>query len=611
VAIRLLVASTLLVVALDGGGYGLSSRHALAVLVWWTLFLGVSTKLLPEPPIDRTGAGAIALFAGYSILALSSAFWSSDVEAAVLEADRALLYLGVLILTVTLARPALLTAWSDGLAIGIVAVASIALTSRLFPGLIAAPRLSEYLPNADARLSYPLNYWNGLGLLCALAVPLLLRAAVDAKRPLVRAMACAPLPAFAAVFVYTSSRGAVLVACAGATLFVVLTHSRRRSAALGALSAAGALAAVLVVLPSTSGAMTNGARVGSAVLLLGVSAATGVGAAAFGGRLPERLPVPSLRLAIPFAVGFVGLGLLAIDPGQRLAKFRMVPAEPSATTVADHLSSGSGSGRWQFWSSALDAFGTAPILGRGAGSFEAWWAQHGTLAVFIRDSHSLYFETLAELGLLGLLLICGMIAFAAASGLRNLTADRGGPSSTRAALLATAAAYVLAAGIDWMWEMTVVSLVGFVCFGLILVRPRAPERTRGASAATLLAVVACACFVIELLPLLARAELDASRTAAAKGDLTGALDHAERARVLQPWGSTPYVQIALVHERAAQTAAAREAIRRAIDRDPSDWRLWLLSARFATKDADIAEARRTLARARELNPRSPFFAPRR
>jgi Flp pilus assembly protein TadD len=46
----------------------------------------------------------------------------------------------------------------------------------------------------------------------------------------------------------------------------------------------------------------------------------------------------------------------------------------------------------------------------------------------------------------------------------------------------------------------------------------------------------------------------------------------------------------------------------AIDRDRTDWRLWLVSARIETEAGNITEARSDLRRAKSLNPRSPLFA---
>ena len=67
-------------------------------------------------------------------------------------------------------------------------------------------------------------------------------------------------------------------------------------------------------------------------------------------------------------------------------------------------------------------------------------------------------------------------------------------------------------------------------------------------------------------------------------------------------------RVALLEEQTGDLKAARARIGDALDRDPSDWRLWFVSARIDVKAGFIGEARKSLARARALNPRSPLFA---
>ena len=62
-----------------------------------------------------------------------------------------------------------------------------------------------------------------------------------------------------------------------------------------------------------------------------------------------------------------------------------------------------------------------------------------------------------------------------------------------------------------------------------------------------------------------------------------------------------------MREELGQLRAARRALAAAIERDGSDWRLRLVATRLAVKDGDVATARRELARARSLNPRSPLL----
>ena len=51
-----------------------------------------------------------------------------------------------------------------------------------------------------------------------------------------------------------------------------------------------------------------------------------------------------------------------------------------------------------------------PLLGTGAGSFEARFVREGSIGLPARDAHNLYLETLAELGPVGLALLLATVA---------------------------------------------------------------------------------------------------------------------------------------------------------------------------------------------------------
>ena len=283
--------------------------------------------------------------------------------------------------------------------------------------------------------------------------------------------------------------------------------------------------------------------------------------------------------------------------------------------VKAHLLSGSGSGRWQFWDAALDEFRTSAIHGRGAGSYADWWAAHGALATSIQDAHSLYLESLGELGAVGLALLLlpfGAGAFFVATRLRHLQVEE---RIAVAGLSALVCGYLVAAGIDWMWELTAVSIVAFAGLALVVgtcARPRRPRPRRrgrrfvalGAATITVAWLAICAA----ALPLLTHLEIGASQAAAREGRTVAALHAASSAIRLQPWAAEPYLQLALVAEQAGRLSVADTAIRRAIARAPDDWHLWLVATRVQTKQGRVAAARRSLRRARSLNPRSPLFA---
>ena len=116
--------------------------------------------------------------------------------------------------------------------------------------------------------------------------------------------------------------------------------------------------------------------------------------------------------------------------------------------------------------------------------------------------------------------------------------------------------------------------------------------------AALAAAMACA----EALPMLTELKLRSSQDAALRGDGRAATNDALDAHDLEPWAASPDLQLALVYERARRLAAARSAIDAATRRDPSDWRLWLVSARVAAKQGAVGDARIRLRHARELSP---------
>jgi Flp pilus assembly protein TadD len=111
----------------------------------------------------------------------------------------------------------------------------------------------------------------------------------------------------------------------------------------------------------------------------------------------------------------------------------------------------------------------------------------------------------------------------------------------------------------------------------------------------------------QVIALLAETRLDASQAAVRRGDTAAALASARSARDVEPWAASPYLQLALVEEEAGHLVRAENRILQAIHRDETDWRLWLTAARIQTKQGEIVRARRSLDRARRLNPRSPIF----
>ena len=613
----LLIASLIVVVAVLGGRSPSAVRSVAAILVWWGVLVAVAFDLAPRAAIPRAALACTALLVAFGLFTALSIGWAPSAEGAFAEADRVFLYAGVLLSAVLLARPGDAGRWADGMALAVVVVALLALGQRLFPGLLPDDRLAEQLPNAATRLSYPVGYWNGLAIFVALGFPLLLRVAVVARLALWRAAALAPLPALAGAIYLTSSRGGVAVAALAGAAFVLLCGRVRALLAL-AVAAAGCAAAVAILDARSvlvdgpfDGSAAKDAGPEAAALIAAVCVACALVYALASGRVRLRTSIP--RLVWPLLAVVAVAGAIAADPAERVRTFKAEPPvqeAPGATPVRGHLSSSGGSGRWQFWDAAAGEWREHPLAGGGAGSFEPWWAQHGKLDWFVRNAHSLWLETLAELGVVGLLLLAGVFAVGVAAGLARLRGRAADDRVTVAALLALVLGFMLGAAIDWVWQLPAVAALALLSLGLLTGPGTTPWRrgersarmSFGARAVLVLAAWIAIC--AQALPFLATEEVVASQKAAARGELGEALERASSARAIQPWAASPRLQLALVREEAGDVRRARRDIAAAIARDESDWRLRVIASRLAVKAGDLDAARTALARARALNPRS-------
>ena len=366
------IAGLLVMVAWQNGGYDATTRYAITIVVWWILGLGVVLALLPRARLSTPALVALGLGAAYCTWTLVSAFWATSVERVLVEFNRDSMYLGVLALALVSVKAADIRRIGDGLAMGIATVAGIALASRLYPGPFPTRGIPEFLPGTVTRLSFPVGYWNGLAILLAMGVPLLLRGAVSWRSSFARGAAIAPIPVIAAVIYLCSSRGGVAATMVGIVAFLVLAESRWAVVAALGVALAGSAAAIVVL--HTRAALVNGplgtptaADQGksAAFLLLGVCILTGVFFALASRALGRRANIPrSLGIAtVVVAVAVVAFGVVAAHPVARLNDFKELPAAGAITQedfVNSHLRNGSGTGRWQYWTVAADAWRSAP-----------------------------------------------------------------------------------------------------------------------------------------------------------------------------------------------------------------------------------------------------------
>jgi O-Antigen ligase len=606
-----LVAAAVVAAALTTGLFYPKGYAVGSIVVWSAVLAGLVSRALPFARVAAPAAMAGLCLAGVVVLAGVSIAWASDQGRAFEEAVQASAYLGLFTLAACTASPRGRSAWLAGMTGGLAIVSALAVASRLQPGVLENKGLLELIPDSGSRLSYPIGYWNGLGALLVAAAILLVHSGARAPVRELRASAIAAVPIVALGLRYATSRGAVLALVLGLVVLVAASPNRARQLRAIVLGTMGGGAVVL----ATSGfhALTDGmtdatARSqgdwATAILLAGV-VLTGALAWFMDGR-EMRLRVPraiAIGLAV-VGVGAVAAGIAIADPAERFRDFKQPPpATPEAPYVITD-DDFSGSGRWQLWGEALDAFESAPIAGIGAGGFEDWWAQHAPIFLFARSAHSLPLQQMAELGLLGALLLLGFLAAVIAAA-RSQLIKRTGEAEALGALLVAALA---TAATDWSWEIPVVLAPALVAAGLLTAAVPSPEHQRhsyvlglGAVAIAWLAMVAAG------LVLLTELKLDQSRSAAREGRLNDGIDRAQEARQIQPWSPEPYTQLALLEEARGNLDLALERLGQAEARDSEDWRLPLIESRLLFEAGDKVAGESAFDRARALNPRAPYL----
>ena len=285
-----------------------------------------------------------------------------------------------------------------------------------------------------------------------------------------------------------------------------------------------------------------------------------------------------------------------------------------AGSGAERLGSVAGESRYQLWSAAVRENGTKPLTGTGSGTFEFWWARDGDTTESVRDTHSLYLQTLGELGIVGLLCSppsCSRSWPAGAAGCwppaagqvpvrrgagrgsrllhhRGLRLDVADPGAARWRCCCSARAPGSARRAGGRG-------------GCGRGRRVAAAHCASPSSSPLAAIVAIA------IPLASTSLVRQSEADARDGDLTAALSAAGAPRTSSPtplaracsrrWCSSP-----------GRSGRRREAARAATERESTNWRTWLVLSRIEAERGRADAAVRDYQEARSLNPRSELFA---
>lgn len=579
----------------------------------WSAFglFAVTIGALLFVPVERLSRLELAFLAAIAAIAAwtwLSIIWSPSHTQSVLEGERALVLVAGVSAILVLAGRRPVSTLVVGAFAAIVAISTYALAERLFPD-----HFSGY-PPADYRLSGPIGYWNGLGVFTAMGV--FLAVGVITRSPLrwLRVAAAVSLVALLPTLYYTFSRASWLAL--GLGLVALLALDPRRVQLTVWLLALMPLPGVAVLLSSRPDSLTksgsslaraahDGHRLAVVLLVVAVAQA-GVllllELAASRARPPRGVRVAYVASLVACVVVAVAVGIVhegnPVTAVQHAYDSFTAPTSDEPANLNSRLFTLSSNGRWAIWTVAWHQAEAHPLLGGGAGTFGQYWMQHRPIDIDLVDAHSLYLETLAELGPLGLALVLAFLAIPAAAAVRNrrhpLVPAVGG------ALVV----YIAGAGVDWDWELAGVTLAAIlvgaaaVLAGRESSEPR-PRAGRSIRAAWLVPVVVLA--AVSGFALIGNAATGRSQSAATAGDWRTSAAYARRAIRWAPWSSVGWQELGEAQLQLHQLGPAQKSITTAIAKDPGNWVLWLDLSAASTGPAKVA----ALDQALDLNPLSP------
>ena len=352
-----------------------------------------------------------------------------------------------------LLRGSLVRRWLEpGIVLGTVVVIGYALSERLLPQAIdlATSRTGA------GRLEQPLTYWNAEGLLAAMGMVLAVRIAGDPRREgwLRGAGAAAGVLLGLGVFL-TYARGALGAVAVGLVVLIALAPDLRPTVrAIVTVGIGAGIASVVGNSLSTVKDLSS-RDAGQGIEMLVVLIVLMTAAALIAPRVSRRpIHLPSLGVSRPATVLGISVTLLILG-ALLLAATEGKPEGTSPVRGATPKRLGSiDSNRYRYWEQAGKTFTHHPLIGIGSGGFQVDWLKVVQRADASGDAHSLYLETAAELGVIGVAILLLFLGGVAGSVVRLYRTDH----AAAAGLAAGLAAWAFHAGLDWDWEMPAVSL---------------------------------------------------------------------------------------------------------------------------------------------------------
>jgi hypothetical protein len=617
-------AAVLVTVSLFFGGSLSDSRlfwiGIFAVAVGFGFLAAGLAGLVPVAVPGRSGVVAFGLLAAFVCWNGVTMIWSIAPDLSWAYMNRGAVYLGFALLGLAVAAsvraPARVVA--GGLAVLLFGVVCWALLGKVFPSLF---------PDGArvARLRNPVGYWNALGLLCALALPVGLWIATRRSwRRELRAAGVVLLYLAVVALVLTFSRAGILVAAVAVLLWLAFVPARLES--FGALVVSVVPAAAVAGWASTrsgivddgqsfSARQSDGAWFGLVLVLVGVLV---VAAAVWADRLDRRFDDPEARRLWTRRIG-LGVGAVAVagvisvsaasgGPNAWLREFRG-GGEVSNSSRFGTLSSNN---RWEWWKEAWKVFEEKPAGGKGAATFVYARRRVQQGSTVTNEPHNIALQSLAETGIVGFLLGVGAVVAALLAIARAVLRLRGEERAATAAIAIAIPAFLLHALADIDWDFVAVCAPVFMLGGLVIgiggeVRAvRMPLRSL--AAAGVAAVLLAGVYSLAA-PWLAANRVDDAYTALFARDLRSGAAAARDAASLNPLSVQPIWALAEAYAALPDERGAVDQYRRATRLQPENPDTWVALGRYELCFGDVFDAYRALNQAYTLDPFGPAGIP--
>jgi hypothetical protein len=636
-----LLLSGLLVIlyySFSAGGYFVVKRGYGELFILYLVVLGLLFGVSAGGRMPRLGYLELAFFGGYTLWILLSITWSYAPARSLDEFIRAILYLaGYGLFYLYLARRQWLEWLGHVFIIIVIIVALDAIFGKI--GIIDHPD-----PFGTNRLSYPITYWNTLGLMMIMVFPLVLRVLAErATNLLLRCIYGPALVLFLAALFFTFSRAGVLVLALVFVLYLVTAVNRLRAvlqAGIGLFWTGIIVAVCYRFLPTMVKLIPNpdsgeGHRLGWWILIVVLLAA----ASQFALWFMEKGINVSREMARKFGYGLVAATLVLFMAGSVVffarhdgpvnwvrSQLNTISEPEAVVEESQQRLLNLQSERYKEYAVSLSVFADHPLNGTGSGTWSIQWYRERPREIQVKDGHSWLFETMAELGIVGTILLLGFIGLFVARGIIDLRKlGRSRYREIYGAFFVSCIAFILHAFIDWDWEMAVITLSFFFFAGGLLRYGALSkiggdeislEETTGDDATGdgwnirqllswhwLIGVLCVVMMVVTVFPLVSANRLDAASKLARDGRDPDALKRqASLAAIFNPLDGQPLAYEGLAYQALGNLDQAERLMLEAVDLEPYNDKFYRSLTQIYIQKGDADGAVAAIKRSRELNP---------